>query len=70
MRVYDNAFESTSAITNYLNSLPTPEEKILESTRINSIIDDNGIIDFGLVSAKYNTMVVEMTSVDDIPHYG
>lgn len=70
MRVYDTAFNSNAAITNYINSLSTPEEKVQVNDAIKSIVDDSGNISFELVSQKYNTMVVQMTSVDEVPHYG
>ena len=67
MRVYSEAVERGNVIGNYLNSLPTREDKIEEYARINAIADNNVIDYTTCVNSGLNTMVIEMLDGGKLP---
>lgn len=70
IREYDTSFAHTDSHTNYVSSLPTREDKQNEVARDQSVVDDNGDIDFEKVKACANYFVMEMTGdKEDAPNY-
>lgn len=68
MRVYESGFGKEDAIRNYINCLPSTEEKKKKSEEINTPINDSFNVDYDrCVAAGLNTMVIEMLNGKDIP---
>lgn len=70
MRMYDQSFGWYDVVRNYINSLPTTDEKKSVSAVIDSVINDSYNVDYDLVSGKFNTFTVEMLNDAELPHYG
>lgn len=61
MRVYDSGCDWFDAVQNYVNCLPTLEEKNSVYKKVMAAVDDSFKVDYGAVTkAGFNTMVVEM----------
>lgn len=70
MRVYEKSFDTPDFMQNFINSLPTKEQRVAAYDLINSAIDDSYNVSFDKVNGKFNTMVVEMLNGAELPHYG
>ena len=70
MRMYDQAFGWHDVVRNYINSLPTTDEKKSVSAVIDAVINDSYNVDYDLVAGKFNTFTVEMLNEAELPHYG
>ena len=68
LRVYESSFGFQNATANFLNSLPTANDKQVALERINSAIDDSYKLDYdACVKSKINTMVIEMLDGAELP---
>lgn len=70
MRVYDIDFDTQKIMQNFVNSLPTKEERTAAHNLIQSAIDDSYNISYDAVKGKMNTMVIKMLNGAELPHYG
>lgn len=70
MRMYNQSFGWHDVVRNYINSLPTTDEKKSVSAVIDSVINDSYNVDYDLVAGKFNTFTVEMLNEAELPHYG
>lgn len=70
MRVYEKSFDTPDFMQNFVNSLPTKEERVAAYEMIYSAIDDSYNVSYDNAAGKYNTMVVEMLGGAELPHYG
>lgn len=70
MRMYDQSFGWHDIVRNYINSLPTTDEKKSVSAVIDAVINDSYNVDYDLVAGKFNTFTVEMLNEAELPHYG
>ena len=70
MRMYDQPFGWHEVVRNYINSLPTTDEKKSVSAVIDAVINDSYNVDYDLVAGKFNTFTVEMLNEAELPHYG
>lgn len=70
MRMYDQSFGWHDVVRNYINSLPTTDEKKSVSAVIDAVINDSYNVDYDLVAGKFNTFTVEMLNEAELPHYG
>lgn len=60
MRIYNQSFGWQDVIQNFINCLPSPEEKFAVQEQIKSVTDDSYNISYDAVVGKRNTMVIEM----------
>ena len=60
MRVYNQGFEWHHVIQNFINCLPSKEERTAIQEQIKSVTDDSYNISYDAVVGKRNTMVIEM----------
>ena len=70
MRVYEKSFDTPDFMQNFVNSLPTKEERVAAYEMVYSAIDDSYNVSYDNVAGKYNTMVIEMLGGAELPHYG
>ena len=70
VRMYDQSFGWHDVVRNYINSLPTTDEKKSVSAVIDAVINDSYNVDYDLVAGKFNTFTVEMLNEAELPHYG
>ena len=70
MRVYEKSFDTPDFMQNFVNSLPSKEERVVAYEMIYSAIDDSYNVSYDKAYGKYNTMVVEMLGGAELPHYG
>ncbi len=69
MRVYESAFGAPNAMQNFVNSLPTAEDKANAQAQIDKAINDSYQLDYdACVKAGLNTMVIEMLGESVIPN--
>lgn len=69
MRVYESAFGAPNAMQNFVNSLPTAEDKANAQAQIDKAINDSYQLDYdACVKAGLNTMVIEMLGDGVIPN--
>ncbi len=69
MRVYELAFGAPNAMQNFVNSLPTAEDKQAAQAQIDKAINDSYQLDYdACVKAGLNTMVIEMLGESVIPN--
>lgn len=68
LRVYESAFGFPNAAANFVNSLPTAEDKQAAQASIDKCIDDSYKLDYdACVKAGLNTMVIEMLDGATLP---
>lgn len=68
LRVYESAFGFPNAMANFINSLPTAEDKAAMQAKLNAAIDDSYKLDYdACVKAGLNTMVIEMLGEATLP---
>lgn len=68
LRVYESAFGFPNAAANFVNSLPTAEDKQAAQAQIDKCIDDSYKLDYdACVKAGLNTMVIEMLNGASLP---
>lgn len=69
MRVYESAFGAPNAMQNFVNSLPTAEDKANAQAQIDKAINDSYQLDYdACVKAGLNTMVIEMLGEATLPN--
>lgn len=68
MRVYYKGFDKSNAMANFINSLPTAQERELMYNYLHKVTDSDYNVDYdACVRNGYNTMVIEMLGGKDIP---
>lgn len=68
MRVYESAFGAPNAMQNFVNSLPTAEDKQAAQAQIDNAINDSYQLDYdACVKAGLNTFEIEMLDGAELP---
>lgn len=68
MRVYESAFGAPNAMQNFVNSLPTAEDKANAQAQIDKAINDSYQLDYdACVKAGLNTFEIEMLDGAELP---
>lgn len=68
MRIYNQSFGWQDVIQNFINCLPSQEEKFAALEQIKSVTDDSYNISYDAVVGKRNTMVIEMKDGAILPN--
>lgn len=68
MRIYNQSFGWQDVIQNFINCLPSQEERFAVQEQIKSVTDDSYNISYDAVVGKRNTMVIEMKDGAILPN--